>query len=258
MLRTCCGGILRGRQRPNRSSRASRKQACSSKSWRYDSDIQMPPDGKLNSTEIKLATDWFRRSAPLPEDRSSVLEKQGLARQTVDVLLPGKNFWSFQPPHHTPAPNLQSGRSTAQRNRCLLKRSIGKAWPRTDRAGRSSNSRSSGNLRPAWASSLGRRGRPIRERSSARCLFPADRPFACFASLWRAVGTLLAGFDALCRRKQNLAGSARPSLALSGLGRAALTTTWLTTNSCCRQLGADQMAGPVPATSRRWASGAEP
>jgi hypothetical protein len=64
----------------------------------YDGDIQMPPAGKLSSQEIGLLTEWVGRGAPLAEDGSSNVARQGLNFEA------GRKFWSFQPLRKTPPP----------------------------------------------------------------------------------------------------------------------------------------------------------
>lgn len=58
----------------------------------YDSDIQMPPKGKLPDAEIKELTHWVKRGAHFPESLD-VPEKKSRVINFVE----GAQFWSFQP-----------------------------------------------------------------------------------------------------------------------------------------------------------------
>lgn len=59
---------------------------------RYESkDLEMPPKGKLEASEIALLEEWVRRGAPDPRVDESVKPKQGID------LAKGREFWSFRP-----------------------------------------------------------------------------------------------------------------------------------------------------------------
>ncbi len=61
-------------------------------SIQYDSDIKMPPKGKLPDAEIKELTQWVRRGAPYPKSQNQPDQKA--AQINFDE---GRRFWSFQP-----------------------------------------------------------------------------------------------------------------------------------------------------------------
>ena len=66
-----------------------------------NSDLQMPPTGKLSDEKIALLEEWIRRGAPDPRDEPAreVKEESGIDYEE------GRKFWSFVPPrkHELPA-----------------------------------------------------------------------------------------------------------------------------------------------------------
>jgi len=59
---------------------------------RYESsDLEMPPKGKLEESEIAQLEEWVRRGAPDPRQDESVVARQGIDIES------GRQFWSFQP-----------------------------------------------------------------------------------------------------------------------------------------------------------------
>jgi len=59
---------------------------------RYDdSDLQMPPDGKLPEAELERLAEWVQRGAPMPEHGVAASAKAG-----IDIEA-GRQFWSFRP-----------------------------------------------------------------------------------------------------------------------------------------------------------------
>ena len=71
-------------------------------SIQYDSDIQMPPKGRLPDEEIKELTEWVKRGAPFP--KSSVQPDQKARQINFDE---GRRFWSFQPLNQYPLPEVK-------------------------------------------------------------------------------------------------------------------------------------------------------
>ncbi|HUP77971.1 MAG TPA: DUF1549 domain-containing protein, partial [Pirellula sp.] len=61
-------------------------------SIQYESDIKMPPKGKLPAAEIKELTQWVRRGAPFP--KSLVQSDQQVGQINFEE---GRRFWSFLP-----------------------------------------------------------------------------------------------------------------------------------------------------------------
>lgn len=72
------------------------------KTVRYDGDIQMPPEGKLGDHEIERLTEWVRRGASFPPSSDSPEVPGG----KIDFDA-GKHFWSFQPVHRQPLPQIK-------------------------------------------------------------------------------------------------------------------------------------------------------
>lgn len=67
----------------------------------YDGDIAMPPEGKLSTTEIAELAAWIKRGAPIPPraDLSDRVDGE------IDYAA-GRQFWSFQPVHEQPVPDV--------------------------------------------------------------------------------------------------------------------------------------------------------
>ncbi|HEY5314928.1 MAG TPA: PSD1 and planctomycete cytochrome C domain-containing protein [Pirellulales bacterium] len=57
-----------------------------------DEDVQMPPRGKLATSEIALVSEWVRRGAPDPR----ITAAPAAAKRTID-LAAGRKHWAFQP-----------------------------------------------------------------------------------------------------------------------------------------------------------------
>ncbi len=66
---------------------------------RYDSDIQMPPKGKLTDREIEVLEEWIRSNAIFPDPTEPVAGASG----EVDYES-GRQFWAFQPVRVQPLP----------------------------------------------------------------------------------------------------------------------------------------------------------
>ena len=65
------------------------------KAIRYDdSDLQMPPDGKLSAADIASLTQWIKMGAPDPRDTEAPVAKD----KKIDVEK-GKQYWAFSAPH---------------------------------------------------------------------------------------------------------------------------------------------------------------
>jgi hypothetical protein len=69
-----------------------------------DSDLQMPPEGKLADSEISLLREWIERGAPDPRDEpvGSVAVEPGIDYEE------GRKFWSFVPPVSHEFPGVQA------------------------------------------------------------------------------------------------------------------------------------------------------
>jgi hypothetical protein len=63
------------------------------KAVRYNTDLRMPPNGKLPSAAIADLEEWVKMGAPDPRDGSAEMQR---AKPKIDVAA-GKSFWSFQP-----------------------------------------------------------------------------------------------------------------------------------------------------------------
>lgn len=75
-----------------------------------DSDLQMPPDGKLDDALIDLLREWIAKGAPDPRDMpvGEVAVERGIDYQA------GRKFWAFVPPREHALPEVSQ-----------------KGWPRT-------------------------------------------------------------------------------------------------------------------------------
>ena len=67
-----------------------------------DTDLQMPPDGKLRDDELALLKKWIKAGAALPEYKAK--PRSSHAQIDFDT---GRNFWSFQPLAKTSLPEIQ-------------------------------------------------------------------------------------------------------------------------------------------------------
>ena len=68
-----------------------------------DSDLQMPPDGKLEDGKIDLLREWIQRGAPDPRDEGAgkVAEEPGIDYEG------GRKFWSFIRPVQPARPDVK-------------------------------------------------------------------------------------------------------------------------------------------------------
>lgn len=66
-----------------------------------DSDVEMPPDGKLPAAEIAILERWIRDGAALPDYKSAPRPKAS----RIDFN-EGRKFWSFQAVQSVPMPEL--------------------------------------------------------------------------------------------------------------------------------------------------------
>lgn len=71
-----------------------------------DSNLQMPPDGKLPNEEIDLLKQWIQKGAPHPESGSvaSVMPRRG----SFD-LDEAREYWAFRPVQRPEIPQQESG-----------------------------------------------------------------------------------------------------------------------------------------------------
>ncbi len=69
---------------------------------RYTGDIQMPPKGKLSSTEIAVLEKWIQLGALWPEETAK------LAAKTSEFTDEDRNFWCFQPLTNPQPPQIKS------------------------------------------------------------------------------------------------------------------------------------------------------
>jgi hypothetical protein len=69
-----------------------------------DSELRMPPTGKLPAREIDAFRKWIAGGAPDPrEDKSSAAP---VAKRGMDIET-GRKWWSFQAVHEAPAPKVK-------------------------------------------------------------------------------------------------------------------------------------------------------
>ena len=64
-----------------------------------DTELQMPPQGKLPPAAVAVLARWVELDAPLPD----ASEAAATVQSAVD-LEAGRQFWSFQPLRSTPFP----------------------------------------------------------------------------------------------------------------------------------------------------------
>ncbi len=69
---------------------------------RYTGDIQMPPKGKLSSTEIAVLEKWVELGAPWPEETIKLAAKPG------EFTDDDRNFWCFQPLTNPQPPQIDN------------------------------------------------------------------------------------------------------------------------------------------------------
>jgi cytochrome c553 len=72
---------------------------------RYDSDVKMPPKGKLGDAEIAVLTAWVKGGAPWPETASGT---QARSANTFDLAARAKAHWSFQPIRRPSVPETRN------------------------------------------------------------------------------------------------------------------------------------------------------
>ncbi|MEO1991747.1 MAG: DUF1549 domain-containing protein, partial [Pirellulales bacterium] len=72
------------------------------KAVRYDSDLQMPPEGKLPIAVIHTFEEWVRRGLPWPDDgkRPNVT--------TFDIAARKADHWCWQTPEESKAPSVKN------------------------------------------------------------------------------------------------------------------------------------------------------
>jgi len=68
-----------------------------------DSNLQMPPDGKLDEREIAKLAHWIKLGAPHPDAGGAPV----VAKEGID-LEAGRKFWAFQPPVAMALPEVQN------------------------------------------------------------------------------------------------------------------------------------------------------
>ena len=70
-----------------------------------DEDLQMPPDGRLPASDVKLLEAWVRRGAPGPKDELDETEFSRLGNREW-LFEKAKDHWSFQPIVGHPLPEV--------------------------------------------------------------------------------------------------------------------------------------------------------
>ncbi len=68
---------------------------------RYDSDLKMPPTGKLSEEVVQDFERWIRMGAPDPRGTNV-----RVSESSID-LDQGRQYWAFQAPRKSPAPTVQ-------------------------------------------------------------------------------------------------------------------------------------------------------
>ncbi len=94
---------------------------------RYDSEVQMPPKGKLKDAEIAALTEWVKRGAPWPSPRPGLASSTKATADRSPAAAPGKpaasiasaaleqarSFWSFRPVGDPEPPPVRDAARTA-------------------------------------------------------------------------------------------------------------------------------------------------
>jgi cytochrome c553 len=89
----------------------------------YQSDIRMPPSGKLTDEQIAALARWLRQGAPWPGDAAAVAVRSG--GPTAEE----RRFWSFQPVTQPPAPAVKDATWPSNDvDRFILARLEEKGW----------------------------------------------------------------------------------------------------------------------------------
>ncbi|MFM8893665.1 MAG: DUF1549 domain-containing protein, partial [Planctomycetia bacterium] len=65
---------------------------------RYDGDLQMPPDGRLDAAAIATIEEWVRRGLPWPDDGVPAGSAGGT--EPFDIAKRKAEHWCWQPPRH--------------------------------------------------------------------------------------------------------------------------------------------------------------
>ena len=71
-----------------------------------DEALQMPPDGKLPTTQIADLVEWVKQGAAFPGSDNTAAPKPLKAVDTKQIEL-GRGFWAFQPPMTPPLPEVR-------------------------------------------------------------------------------------------------------------------------------------------------------
>ena len=87
------------------------------RAMRYaDSDLEMPPRGKLPAEIIQLFEQWVAKGAPAPAESAEATT----ARPTIDLAV-GRQFWCYRPIVAPPLPQPRPA-ADAGRDRCVCHR----------------------------------------------------------------------------------------------------------------------------------------
>ena len=161
--------------------------------------LKMPPVRQAEGRGDRRDSRVDRRRSVLA-DRST---RRRPRKSSEYVITPEQRaFWSFQPVKRPAVPEVKSAAANP----------IDNVHPRPAGSGRiqARASRGQANADPArhdrsdgLAADAGR-SRCVSEGRVARRVCESGRPPACFAALWRAMGAVLAGRRALCRRQLSL------------------------------------------------------
>ncbi len=96
-------GIAAGGSRGEMFSREDAEAGLLFQALKYaNTDLQMPPDGKLPDNELGVLLQWIKAGAALPEYQA----KPRSSHEKIDFEN-GRRFWSFQPLAETSLPDIQ-------------------------------------------------------------------------------------------------------------------------------------------------------
>ena len=198
-------------------------------------DLQMPPDDPLPPAVVADFEAWVRMGAPDPR----VNDPKAVS------FAKAARHWSFQPPRDRPVPAVKNTRwpLTAVDAFVLARPRASGAFARA--AGGQTDAHPPRHLRPDGPSANPCRDRRVRSRRSAGCFRSCGRSPAGVTSVWRAVGTALAGRRPLCRHDRAAPGAHTLFVHVSRLGDPRLQRRPALRRVSSEAVGRGQAAGVV-------------
>ncbi len=215
-----------GRQRRSRDHRRRPgvQPAAASALTYNQTELRMPPTGKLPDEKIAAFEKWIAAGAPDPREETpeTANAPPPPAKHGMDIET-GRKWWAFQPVAPQPQPKFKDAAFAKRWTREKIDGSSSPDWSKT-----SFNPSPEADRATLIAARLARShrtapylrgGSGIRRRQRSQGVREADRPPAGLAALRRALGTLLARCGPL-RRRQSHVGSDQSALSRSPGGIA--------------------------------------